>query len=247
MNIANMIKSKRNELGLTQEELAKKLFISRQAVSNWERGRSYPDITKLKDLSELFCVSMDLLLLEEVEDSRKENRKLKVITSTITIIMISIISILVYRAVYPPHLAAIDSVRGECNYRDVSVRKSIHEYSPGEFVTLYTILTQEQVTFEFGTYCITALNRVKVVDDDFDNATLSVHLWSGGFVPDNYDVDINPIGSNLYFYLHKGINVVENKDIGSYQYTDNTLIEFKVPKEMITDEVIYVEAKIEST
>lgn len=58
INISKMRKSK----GLTQMELADKLGISFQAVSNWERGISMPDISKLGELSALFDVSTDEIL-----------------------------------------------------------------------------------------------------------------------------------------------------------------------------------------
>lgn len=62
MNIGNEIKTRRNELGLTQEELAKKLNVSRTAVSNWEQQRNYPDIELLVSLSDELGISLDKLL-----------------------------------------------------------------------------------------------------------------------------------------------------------------------------------------
>ena len=51
MNVAKIIKQKRMEKNLTQMQLADALGISYQAVSNWERGNSMPDISKLGELS----------------------------------------------------------------------------------------------------------------------------------------------------------------------------------------------------
>ncbi|KAF1297882.1 hypothetical protein BAU15_08230 [Enterococcus sp. JM4C] len=65
MEFSEMIKGKRKELGLTQEELAEKLSVSRSAVSNWEIGRNYPDIQTLIILSKTFGVSIDDLLDED--------------------------------------------------------------------------------------------------------------------------------------------------------------------------------------
>ena len=61
--IATLRKSKK----LSQEELADILFTSRQAVSKWERGESYPDIDRLKDLAIYFNVSIDYLLDYDIE------------------------------------------------------------------------------------------------------------------------------------------------------------------------------------
>ena len=52
----------RKSIGITQMELADKLGISFQAISNWERGISMPDISKLNELSTLFNVSIDEIL-----------------------------------------------------------------------------------------------------------------------------------------------------------------------------------------
>ena len=49
--IANIIKTKRKELGLTQEELASKLYITEKAISRWETARGTPDISLLIPLS----------------------------------------------------------------------------------------------------------------------------------------------------------------------------------------------------
>lgn len=61
-SIGKKISKLRKEHNLTQAELADKLYVSYQAVSNWERGESMPDIAKLKDLSIIFDVTIDELL-----------------------------------------------------------------------------------------------------------------------------------------------------------------------------------------
>ena len=52
----------RKNKGLTQEELAEKLDISRQAVAKWESGQAYPDISNLIQISNLFNVTVDYLV-----------------------------------------------------------------------------------------------------------------------------------------------------------------------------------------
>lgn len=70
----------RKNKGVTQEELAKSLFVSRTAVSKWESGRGYPNIDSLKAIAKYFGVSVDeLLSCEEVlvvaQESQKQNQK----------------------------------------------------------------------------------------------------------------------------------------------------------------------------
>ena len=59
MNLGSQIKKYRSELSMSQDELAEKLFVSRQSVSNWENDKTYPDIKSLLLLSEVFQVSLD--------------------------------------------------------------------------------------------------------------------------------------------------------------------------------------------
>ena len=67
----------RKQKGLTQEELAQKLYVSRTAVSKWESGRGYPNIESLKAIAKLFSVSLDELLSadEALELAREEGEK----------------------------------------------------------------------------------------------------------------------------------------------------------------------------
>lgn len=55
----------RKKKGMTQEELAAKLFVSRTAISKWESGKGYPNIDSLKEISRFFGVSLDALLSGE--------------------------------------------------------------------------------------------------------------------------------------------------------------------------------------
>lgn len=72
MELGTQIKKYRNESALSQDELAEKVFVSRQSISNWENGKTYPDIKSLLLLSEVFSVSLDQLVKGDVEIMRKE-------------------------------------------------------------------------------------------------------------------------------------------------------------------------------
>ena len=63
--IGRQISSLRKKKGMTQMELADALGISYQAVSNWERGNTMPDISKLPELAEIFGVSIEEILCDE--------------------------------------------------------------------------------------------------------------------------------------------------------------------------------------
>lgn len=66
MILADKITEQRKKLGLSQEELADKLNVSRQAVSKWESAQSIPDLGRILELGKLFGVSTDYLLKDEM-------------------------------------------------------------------------------------------------------------------------------------------------------------------------------------
>ena len=57
----------RQEAQLSQEELANRVYVSRQTISNWENDKSYPDVNSLVLLSEIFQTSLDNLIKGDVE------------------------------------------------------------------------------------------------------------------------------------------------------------------------------------
>ena len=62
MEFNEKLQELRRQKGLTQEELAELLFVSRAAISKWESGRGYPNIDSLKQISKFFSVTIDELL-----------------------------------------------------------------------------------------------------------------------------------------------------------------------------------------
>lgn len=64
-NVGNKIAQRRKELGLTQSALAEKLQVTNKAVSKWETGEGYPDITLIKKLSRILEISVDELLVDD--------------------------------------------------------------------------------------------------------------------------------------------------------------------------------------
>ena len=79
MEFNEKLQELRKQKGLTQEELAEKLYVSRTAISKWESGRGYPNIDSLKEIAKFFSVTVDELLspnevltIAEEDGKRKE-------------------------------------------------------------------------------------------------------------------------------------------------------------------------------
>lgn len=77
MNLSRQIKKYREHTSLSQEDLAEKIYVSRQTISNWENEKSYPDVHNLLLLSVLFDVSLDELVKGDVEIMKNEVEKNK--------------------------------------------------------------------------------------------------------------------------------------------------------------------------
>ena len=93
MEVGNQIKKYRQSIKLTQEELAEKIYVTRQTVSNWERGKNYPDLNSLIMLCDLFNISLDILVKGDVIEMKKQVvqddvRKFKRDTVIFTVLMI---------------------------------------------------------------------------------------------------------------------------------------------------------------
>lgn len=80
MEFCEKLQELRKKRGLTQEELAEQLYVSRTAISKWESGRGYPSIDSLKAIAKYFSVSVDDLLsgdtvLAIAEEDRTQSEK----------------------------------------------------------------------------------------------------------------------------------------------------------------------------
>ena len=106
-NLGKFISENRKALGMTQEELAQKLFVTNKAVSKWEKGQSFPDIVLFEPLAEALGVSVSELIAGEKDENdvsvkavlelsksviKKEKKKLK---NIIGILIFTIVALLI--------------------------------------------------------------------------------------------------------------------------------------------------------
>ena len=99
MEIGKKLKNARVQSGMTQENVAEKINVSRQTISNWENEKSYPDIISVIELSNLYSISLDVLLkgdekmMEHLEESTnvvKSNQKMiwAIIVNIIVVVLL---------------------------------------------------------------------------------------------------------------------------------------------------------------
>ena len=73
--MGKMIAARRRELGMTQLDLAEKMGVTDKAVSKWERDLSFPDVSSLPKLAEIFGMSVDELMQIKTESAGAEEKK----------------------------------------------------------------------------------------------------------------------------------------------------------------------------
>lgn len=75
LELKTQIKKYRTNMNLSQEELAEKVYVTRQTISNWENGKNYPDIHSLLLLSSFFNISLDQLIKGDIDIMKEEIKK----------------------------------------------------------------------------------------------------------------------------------------------------------------------------
>ncbi|MCM1037980.1 MAG: helix-turn-helix domain-containing protein [Ruminococcus sp.] len=103
MELSKQIKKYRTDKNLSQEELAEKVYVTRQTISNWENDKSYPDVHSLLLLSSLFNISLDQLIKGDIEtmkeeinkdEIRKFNQESTIFTFLLILILLSVIPLI---------------------------------------------------------------------------------------------------------------------------------------------------------
>ena len=103
MEFNEKLQKLRKERGITQEELAERLYVSRTAISKWESGRGYPNIDSLKAISEFFSVSVDdllssnnLLVIAENENKESVKRIFDFIAALLDVFSVALVVLPLY-------------------------------------------------------------------------------------------------------------------------------------------------------
>lgn len=72
MEIGKQIRRFRTEGNMSQDELAERIYVTRQTISNWENDRNYPDIRSLVLLSSVFGISLDILVKGDIQEMKEQ-------------------------------------------------------------------------------------------------------------------------------------------------------------------------------
>lgn len=124
MSIGEQINSLRKRNSLSQDDFANMFHVSRQTISNWENGKSYPDLEMIIKISNYFKISVDELLkndtkiVEKIDDEKRKKRKYFILLIVICVIGSALILILYNK--YQERIAVNFSMK---NTRLIKVRR----------------------------------------------------------------------------------------------------------------------------
>lgn len=110
MDIGNQVRTRREAAGFSQEELAKRVYVSRQTISNWECDRTYPDVQSLLLLSELFGTSLDTLVKGDVDvmdEIIAQDRELRRKITLLTYVVAAVLAVIACIVLFTPTLDAL--------------------------------------------------------------------------------------------------------------------------------------------
>jgi transcriptional regulator with XRE-family HTH domain len=116
LELHTQIKKCRTDMNLSQEELAEKVYVTRQTISNWENNKSYPDIHSLLLLSSAFNISLDQLIKGDVKIMKEEinkseikkfNRDGAIFTILLILSIVSVVPLTVFLSFYGLIIAGV--------------------------------------------------------------------------------------------------------------------------------------------
>jgi len=162
MKFGKFFKNLRLVKKMTQDQLAEKLFVSRQTISNWERGINLPDIEQLSIIAKTFEVSLEEVLMQEIREQKK-GKKIYLILSIFLAVFLIVSSIMfvISNKEEAPFYEKLEMYQGFCSsnpkYLDHQVTKQ------GDLIS-GSISGSYEIDFEFGTYCIPYVHTYEITE-----------------------------------------------------------------------------------
>ncbi|MDO4428314.1 MAG: helix-turn-helix transcriptional regulator [Atopobiaceae bacterium] len=103
MDVGNQIRERRQRLGLSQDELAQRLYVSRVTVSHWETSKTLPDVQSMLLLANLFGTTIDEMVRGDADEMRemveKDERRTRVLAVALAVVEVVVVTALAVTAV----------------------------------------------------------------------------------------------------------------------------------------------------
>lgn len=206
---------KRKSLGLTQDELGRKLGVTNKAVSKWEVGETFPDVTMLKPLGDILGITVDELLTQKevvVEEKKKRRTSLALLIVVIVLSLLEISTVLSFSGI----------LIGRYIKREVDENKTI-EITADNYEQYFTIVPMKNFISDGQTLTI----------DSYCELDSSYYIEEDIVFTVSYNVDVyyyladNKIGGISYYNRMMEFTLVKKESEGdlSITLTPNNQIE----------------------
>lgn len=220
-NIGNIIKDIRKKYNLTQDDLAKKLNVTYQAVSKWENNKSIPDIEILNNISKLYNIDINILL------GNKKKHSKKIIILTIIIILVILLSIIfIFIKDKPNHNFELKTISSTCEEFKITGSAAYNQDKASIIISNISYCGEEDNTKYKNIKCslYEENNKENILISDCstseENITLESYLNNIKINVSNYNFVCKEITSTT-FYL----------EIKAYTKTSK-VVEYKIPLEI---------------
>ncbi|MGM9882400.1 MAG: helix-turn-helix transcriptional regulator [Bacilli bacterium] len=208
--IGKFIKEIRKKNNLTQNDLASKLGVTYQAVSKWENGKNIPDISLLKEMSQIFDVDIDELLDGEKKKKKKRNNKL--FTIILSIIIVIVISILIIILTNHDHSFEFKTLTSSCDEFDIIGSMAYNSDKTSIYISDVNYCGTEESTVYDELTCALYENyndNKKIISSCMSekNISLKDYLKNVKINVDDYSASCKSFtSSNLYLEINATLN-----------------------------------------
>lgn len=212
--IGTIIHNHRIAKGLTQEELGNKVFVSKQAVSKWETGKTLPNIEMVRKLCEILDINKDEILGGSIEETRKYRKWIK---ACIAVFVMSLLVALFFS------LDGFDYI----NHHTQAGVAYLSVFSDGELLTTEEYKITSTLKFE-------NLKNGYKFDIDYGEIRGKLNF------SDKYDIEFGFVNTNNWHNIHIRLDIEEQnsqlsvKQTISYE-TDNNMYQVIVTEKTTTD------------
>ena len=228
MKLADYLKQYRKENNLTQQELADKLFVSKQAVSKWETERGLPDIETYKSLSTLLNISVDELLGLEKQE-RKNIKKVLIISSAVLIVLSVLTTIIILIVKNKNNVEIVDNQKELIIAKtEEELRQELPNIRDYNYIDYYEWKMQGVLYLPVYMYYFVFEKDIQIdftwLDYLSDELIINIPVYLGD-LPAEYDYfKVLDLNSGAINYIELDDNVVHTYVLYAYNIVDKRLI-----------------------
>ena len=199
MKISELLKTYRKTNSLTQSDIARQLFVSKQAVSRWENDLSLPDITMYPKLSEMLGVSVDELMGKEKTEEKEKPKQVnyKKIIITVILYLLLIIEIIMFVLIQNAKKTNLSQEEKNLKLASTTLDMEFSEVTLYEEVDFSTWKKFNDINYPVKMYHFIFRDEIKTVSKKLTrNLSDNIIVTAPNFISNYFD------SCDYFFYIH---------------------------------------------